>query len=141
MSDSLGVSQAGGPRLPTGAETILVVDDEPRLRRVLSRRLTGLGYRVFEAENGTAAMAHIAGSPEIALLFTDVVMPGMTGIELAEAALKARPDLKVLFTSGYAEPAAASRGFMMGGWLKKPYAADDLVQAIDGALRWEPVAA
>ena len=61
-------------------------------------------------------------------------MPGMTGIDLAEAALKARPDLKVLFTSGYAEPEIAGRGFGMGGWLKKPYTADDLVQAVDGAL-------
>ena len=65
----------------------------------------------------------------IAMIFTDVVMlGGMNGDELAEAAIAAKPDLKVLFTSGYAEPAVARLG--AGAWLRKPYTAADLAQKI-----------
>ena len=119
------------PELRKGSETILLVEDDPRLRRVLSRRLRGLGYQIFEAENGAAAMAQLAAQPEIALIFTDMMMPGgMTGLELAEAALAARPDLKVLFTSGYAEPSIVGLGHKKGAWLKKPYTADELADKI-----------
>ena len=106
---------AQAPELPKGSETILLVEDDPRLRRVLSRRLRGLGYQVFEAENGAAALAQLAEVPEVALLFTDMVMPGdMTGLELAEAALATKPGLRVLFTSGYAEPAIVRLGQQKG---------------------------
>ncbi len=128
-----GARGAGGPasKLPKGSETILLVEDDPRLRRVLSRRLRSLGYDVIEAENGAAAMVEIAARPEIALVFTDMVMPGgMTGLELAQAALAMRPGVKILFTSGYAEPAIAQFGLSAGAWLKKPYTADELAEKI-----------
>jgi CheY-like chemotaxis protein len=93
--------------MPRGSETILVVEDDARVRRVTTARLRSLGYEVIEAGNGAAAFPLLAAHPKIAMIFTDVVMPGgMNGDELAEAALAAKPDLKVLFTSGYAEPAA-----------------------------------
>ena len=124
------------PELPKGSETILLVEDDPRLRRVLSRRLRSLGYQVFEAENGAAALAELAKLPEVALLFTDMVMPGgMTGLELAEAALALKPELKVLFTSGYAEPAIARLGQQKGAWLKKPYTAEELAETLRKVLR------
>ncbi len=124
------------PELPKGSETIMLVEDDPRLRRVLSRRLRSLGYQVFEAENGAAALAELAELPEVALLFTDMVMPGgMTGLELAEAALAIKPSLKILFTSGYAEPAIARRGQQKGAWLKKPYTAEELAETIREVLR------
>ncbi len=124
------------PELPKGSETIMLVEDDPRLRRVLSRRLRSLGYQVFEAENGAAALAELAELPELALLFTDMVMPGgMTGLELAEAALAIKPSLKILFTSGYAEPAIARRGQQKGAWLKKPYTAEELAETIREVLR------
>ena len=124
------------PELPKGSETILLVEDDPRLRRVLSRRLRSLGYQVFEAENGAAALAELAELPEVALLFTDMVMPGgMTGLELAEAALAIKPSLKILFTSGYAEPAIARLGQQKGAWLKKPYTAEELAETIREVLR------
>ncbi len=124
------------PELPKGSETILLVEDDPRLRRVLSRRLRSLGYQVFEAGNGAAALAELAERPEVALLFTDMVMPGgMTGLELAEAALAVRPSLKILFTSGYAEPAIARLGQQKGAWLKKPYTAEELAETIREVLR------
>ncbi len=124
------------PELPKGSETILLVEDDPRLRRVLSRRLRSLGYQVFEAENGAAALAELAERPEAALLFTDMVMPGgMTGLELAEAAVAIKPRLKILFTSGYAEPAIARLGQQKGAWLKKPYTAEELAETIRAVLR------
>jgi len=135
---SEGAQAANGPRpeLPKGTETVLLVEDDPRLRRVLIRRLRGLGYEVLEADNGAAAMAQLAARPDIALLFTDMVMPGgMTGLELARAALAMKPALKVLFTSGYAEPAIARLGLKAGAWLKKPYTAEELAEKVREVLR------
>jgi PAS domain S-box-containing protein len=123
------------PKLPRGSETILLVEDDPRLRRVLCRRLRSLGYQVIEAENGASAMMELNARPDVSLIFTDMVMPGgMTGLELAEAALASKPTLKVLFTSGYAEPAIAQLGLKKGAWLKKPYTADELAEKIRGVL-------
>jgi PAS domain S-box-containing protein len=116
---------------PRGSETILVVEDDARVRRVTTARLRSLGYEVIEADNGAAAFALLAAYPKIAMIFTDVVMPGgMNGDELAEAALAAKPDLKVLFTSGYAEPAVARQGLRVGAWLKKPYTAAELAEKV-----------
>ncbi len=124
------------PELARGSETILLVEDDPRLRKVLARRLRSLGYHVFEAETGAAALAQLAEPPEIALLFTDMVMPGgMTGLELAEAALALKPGLRVLFTSGYAEPGIARAGQQKGAWLKKPYTAEELAETLRTVLQ------
>ena len=123
------------PVLPGGSETILLVEDDERLRRVLSRRLSSLGYEVIEAENGAAGMAQVATRRDVALLFTDIVMPGgMTGLDLAEAAVALRPDLKVLFTSGYAAPEIARFGLESGAWLGKPYTADELAEKLRDVL-------
>jgi CheY-like chemotaxis protein len=130
-------SRASPDTLPGGAETILVVEDDARVRRVASARLRSLGYRIVEADGAAAALRLLARHPDIAMIFTDVVMPGgMTGNELAEAALAARPDIKILFTSGFAEPALARIG--SGAWLKKPYTAAELAQKIRGALGRAP---
>jgi CheY-like chemotaxis protein len=126
-----GAVEAREADLPQGSETILLVEDDPRLLRVLSKRLRSLGYQIIEADSGVAAMAQLATRPEIALIFTDMVMPGgMTGYDLAQAALAIKPGLKVLFTSGYAEPAIARLGLNAGAWLKKPYTADELAEKI-----------
>ncbi len=128
-------AEAQASNLPMGSDAILVVEDDPRLRRVLSRRLRSLGYQVVEAENGPAAMAQLMARPEVALVFTDMTMPGgMTGLELAEAALAVKPALKVLFTSGYAEPAIARLGLKKGAWLKKPYTAGELAAKLREVL-------
>ena len=121
--------------MPSGTETILLVEDDPRLRRVASRRLRSLGYQVIEAENGANALTLLAAHSEIAMIFTDFVMPGgMNGDELAEAALAAKPTVKILFTSGYAEPAVARRKLRAGAWLKKPYTAIELAKRIRDVL-------
>jgi PAS domain S-box-containing protein len=117
--------------LPRGDETVLVVEDDARVRRVAVARLRSFGYRIVEAEDAPAALAILAQTPEVALLFTDVVMPGeMTGVELARVVLAQHPQIKILFSSGYAEPALALRGLGTGAWLKKPYPAADLARKV-----------
>ena len=118
--------------LPGGSETILVVEDDPRVRRVSVSRLTDMGYDVIEAGDAQEALSRLKQNPQVALLFTDVVMPGgMLGDELAREARLMRPDIRVLFTSGYAEPVVGGREFVVSGsWLKKPYTAKDLATRI-----------
>ena len=119
----------------TAGETILVVEDDVRVRRVSTRRLKEMGYAVIEAESGSAALEVLARAEPIDLLFTDVVMPGgMTGLELARQARSLRPGLKILFTSGYASTAAMKDDVLTGNaaWLSKPYSNADL-----SAKLWE----
>lgn len=118
--------------LPGGDEQILVVEDDIRVRRVAVARLATMGYRVLEADNGRQALEILRESPEVALLFTDIVMPGgMTGDEVAREARELRPDIAVLFTSGYSEPALAANDTISGArWLRKPYTARELAAQI-----------
>ncbi|WOS65398.1 PAS domain S-box protein [Sinorhizobium fredii] len=110
---------------PKGRGTILVVEDDARVRRVVVSRLHEAGYSVIEAEAGAQALQLLASHPEVSLVFTDMIMPGgMTGDELAQHVRELRPDVKMLFTSGYAEPSAAGRA--AGSWLQKPYTAREL---------------
>ncbi len=121
-------SAAWDARTASG-ETVLVVDDDPRGRRVSLRRLKELGYAVLEAENGPAALKVLDDEKPIDLLFTDVAMPGgMTGVDLAHEARRRRPELKILFTSGYADPAVVKGGLltMNAGWLDKPHSMNEL---------------
>lgn len=120
---------------PHADECILVVEDDARVRRVVIARLEAEGYRVIQAANGREALSIIAAHPEIRLLFTDIIMPGgMFGDELAREARSLRPNLKVLFTSGYAEPSLAGRGLAEGSWLKKPYTAQELATRLRSLL-------
>ncbi|AYG63583.1 hybrid sensor histidine kinase/response regulator [Rhizobium jaguaris] len=114
--------------VPRGSECILVVEDDARVRRVAVSRLLDAGYTVIEAANGAEALKLFEDNPDVALLFTDVVMPGgMTGDELAQKVRALRPSIKILFTSGYAEPTIAGRELAeAGSWLKKPYTAHEL---------------
>ncbi|ACL60978.1 hybrid sensor histidine kinase/response regulator [Methylobacterium nodulans] len=116
-------------------ETVLVVEDETRVRRVTVSRLQGLGYRVLEAANGPAALS-VLETAGIDLLFTDIVMPGgMTGADLAEQVLARKPSVKVLFTSGYAEPDVVKQGQITDAkWLRKPYTLLDLARALRTVL-------
>jgi PAS domain S-box-containing protein len=114
---------------PASSETILVVEDDPRVRRVSVRRLKELGYSVIEADSGPAALKIIEDGEPFDILFTDIVMSGgMTGVDLARDVRRQRPDLKILFTSGYAEPAILKGGLLTegAGWLGKPYSISEL---------------
>ncbi|MEQ8834807.1 MAG: response regulator, partial [Miltoncostaeaceae bacterium] len=114
-------------------ETILVVEDDHMMRRVVSRQLAGLGYDAILASTGDEALAVLERHPGIALLFTDVVLAGgMNGRELAERAAERRPDLPVLFTSGYTEDAVLTFGRTDAGvdLIAKPYGRAALARRI-----------
>ena len=112
-----------------GSETILVVDDNPALRRLVMRQVQAMGYRVLEADGPAAALACLAAEP-VDLLFTDVVMPGsIDGIMLARQAVQQWPKLKVILTSGFPElklngHAGEAR------LLSKPYRAEELAHLL-----------
>jgi len=107
-----------------GSETILVVEDEPVLRALMCRILEGKGYTVLPAEGGGAAR-DIATSHRgpIHLVLTDVVMPGMSGSEVADWLTKLRPDIRVLFMSGYTDDAIVHHGVLEAGmhFIEKPF--------------------
>ncbi len=106
-----GFDRAASGRGSVGAETILVVEDEDALRLYTVEMLGELGYSVLAASNGAAALEIIGRRDDIDLLFTDIVMPGgMNGRQLANQALLLRPDLKVLFTTGYTANAIVHHG-------------------------------
>ena len=120
------------PHVATG-QAILVVEDDARVRRVSVRRLRQLGYSVREAESGPGALKILDEGGHLDLLFTDVVMSGgMNGVELAQEAQRRRPGLKILFTSGFAEPAIQMKGSLASdaGWLSKPYAIAELQEKL-----------
>jgi PAS domain S-box-containing protein len=123
--------------LIAGHETILVVEDDPEVRQTAVALLGELGYRVVEAENGPAALELLNARADIDLLFTDVVMPGgMKGSELAREALKRRPGLKVLYTSGYTENGAFHGGMVASGsaFISKPLQLQELAVKVRAAL-------
>ena len=93
------------------------------------RRLKELGYEVIETDSGPAALRMLDQGDPIDLVFTDVVMPGgMTGLDLAREVRRRRPEIKVLFTSGYADPAMIEGGTLTtnDAWLGKPFSRADL---------------
>ena len=83
-------------------DVVLIVEDDPSILMVLSAYLSGEGYRVLQAENGEQAFEILASKPHLDLMVTDFRLPGgISGVQIAEPAVKRRPDLKVIFISGY----------------------------------------
>ncbi len=121
---------------PQGDETIFVVEDNPNVRRTVIRQLHDLGYRTIEAESGAEAIRRAREGAAFDLLLTDVVMPGgMTGYQLADKLRIERADIRVLFTSGYTELAAATgQAARKEALLSKPYRKQDLGRAVRLAL-------
>ena len=109
-------------------EVVLVVEDEPAVRRFTVEALTELGYQVLEADGARAALQLLDTHPEIVLLFTDVVMPDVNGAKLADEARRRRPNLKVLFTTGYTRNAVVHNGVLDSGveMISKPFTLDAL---------------
>jgi CheY-like chemotaxis protein len=115
----------------------LVVEDDALVRRYVITQIESLGYTTLEASNATEAMTIINTAATIDLLFTDVIMPGpMNGRQLVDQALKQRPALKTLFTSGYTENAIVHHGRLDSGvlLLAKPYRKSDLARMLRQAL-------
>jgi PAS domain S-box-containing protein len=127
------------PRV-TGTETILVVEDEELLRKVAQRTLGASGYTVLTAANGDAAVeASRRYAGDIQLLLTDVVMPGMGARALADALVKERPSLKVLYMSGYTDDSIVQRGVLDAGthFLAKPFTGASLAGKVREVLDGE----
>ena len=113
---------ADAPRGGTSNEIIFVVEDEDRVRMITVDALRELGYSVVHAASGQEALDLLETHADVTLLFTDVVMPGMTGRQLADKVKVARPDLRVLFTTGYTRNAVVHNGTLDVGtnFLAKP---------------------
>jgi CheY-like chemotaxis protein len=120
-----------------GSGTILLVEDEDSLRELIHRLLESMGYRVMEAANGADAI-RIAGqcTDSIQLLITDVVMPGMSGRELAELLLAMRTQMKVLYVSGHTDDVIVHHAILKRGvaFLQKPFTRDALAKKIREVL-------
>jgi PAS domain S-box-containing protein len=116
---------------PGGSETVLIVEDDNPLRKLLQRILQQHGYSVLEAENGEDALrVSEAYAGSVDLLITDVVMPGMGGRETAERLQSIYPSMKVLYTSGYTDNAIVHHGVLATGlnFLQKPFSLEDLAR-------------
>jgi CheY-like chemotaxis protein len=113
-------------------ETVLVVEDEPVVRDLITEVLMDLGYRALQAEDGPSGLRILQSRARIDLLVTDVGLPGLNGRQLADHARETRPDLKVLFITGYAENAAVANGFLAPGMemMTKPFPVDALALRI-----------
>ena len=125
--------------LPAGSETVLLVEDEPVLLNVAAHVLREQGYTVLEAANGTDALrvSEECADQVIHLLLTDVVMPLMGGRELADKLRVIRPDISVLFASGYTDDAVVSRDILEGGtqFLQKPFTPSDLARKVKETIQ------
>jgi PAS domain S-box-containing protein len=130
------------PRLPDmprarGGETVLIVDDEPTVRMLVADVLEGLGYAAIEAADGVSGLKVLQSDVHIDLLITDVGLPGgMNGRQMADAARQHRPDLRVLFITGYAEGAGIGEGGLGLGMhlLTKPFTMQSLASRIEAII-------
>lgn len=116
--------------------TILLVEDEPAVRNLASRVLRRRGYHVIEAVDGGDAL-RIANAYDgtIALIVTDLIMPGLDGPRLAQALVPSRPEMRVLFMSGYTEADLPNQGVLSGAeFLGKPFLPDDLLRVVVSLL-------
>lgn len=125
----------------TGSETILVVEDDPSVRELMTTGLSMLGYKIHAACNGNDALEILGRyDSEIGLMVTDVVMPGMSGGELAEMAKARFPSIKVLYLSGYNNDEIVKRGVIQGDarLLRKPFTIDEISQVVREELDSRP---
>jgi signal transduction histidine kinase/ActR/RegA family two-component response regulator len=130
------------PAQATAQGTVLVVDDESPVRMLVSEVLTDLGYAVQVAQDGPSALHILNSVTRLDLLVTDVGMPGgMNGRQLADAARERRPELKVLFITGYADTVLAGKGVLGTGMevITKPFAMSDLTEKIRAMVANDPV--
>jgi PAS domain S-box-containing protein len=131
-ADALKPADVQKPARGAQAEVVLVVEDDEQVLALSGQMLRDLGYGVLEARGGNEALATLATHPEVRLLFTDVVMPDMNGRRLAEEAQKRRPDLRVLFTTGYTRNAIVHNGVLEPGvnLLQKPASLEQLAAKV-----------
>jgi CheY-like chemotaxis protein len=114
---------------------VLVVDDEPMILRTASAALAGIGLRVVVAEDGHAGWeAFTKFQDEVCLVLTDIVMPGVNGLVLAERIREVKPDIKILLMSGYSDKALEVEGRLNYAFIRKPFLSADLIRRVSGML-------
>jgi len=120
----------------SAGETVMVIEDEPVVRGVVLEMLAEQGYRVLEAVDGPSGLKILRSNEAVDLLVTDVGLPGMNGRQVADQARETRPELKILFITGYAESAAISDGFLQPGMemITKPFELDHLAWRVRAML-------
>ena len=130
------VAENGPPQLPRGAgETILVVDDEPSIRRVTRHTLETHGYRVLAAADGAEGLAvYQANKDRIAAVITDMMMPAMDGASMMDELLALEPELPVIASSGFAAPPSDAVRAKVRAMLSKPYSAETLLVTLRDVL-------
>ncbi|HYJ32883.1 MAG TPA: PAS domain S-box protein [Candidatus Binatia bacterium] len=135
------VAEPGRPAIeagpaPGGTETILVVEDDEMIRSLIRDILESTGYRVLVADDPESGMKLIGEEQEIHLLLTDLILPGMSGRELVDKVAELKPDIRVLFMSGYSDEAVARHGILEPGlaFLQKPFSRDALVRKVREVL-------
>jgi CheY-like chemotaxis protein len=119
---------------PVVPPLILVVDDDDGVRDLAATILRDAGYRVLEAETGQRAMMLFESHPDIDLIFTDIVMPGLDGFKLADMTKFKRPGVKILYATAYMDLAREKLGVVHGEILHKPYRPTQLEQMIKETL-------
>jgi CheY-like chemotaxis protein len=127
---------SAAPR-PEAGETVLIVDDEPAIRMLVTEVLQDLGYTAIEAADGPSGLKLLQSNVRIDLLISDVGLPGgMNGRQMADAGRQVRPKLKVIFITGYADNAAVGNGHLEAGMhvLTKPFAMEALASRIKAVL-------
>jgi PAS domain S-box-containing protein len=117
-------------------EVVLVVEDEPVVRGLIKEVLGDLGYRALEATDGPEGLRILQSAERVDLLVTDIGLPGLNGRQIADAARVDRPDLKILFMTGYAENAALPTGFLERGMamLTKPFTMDKFARQVQSMI-------
>jgi CheY-like chemotaxis protein len=130
------LARPGAP-LPRGTETVLLVEDAHPLREMIREILEGAGYTVLEYSDPEEALRQVRTlNAPVRLLLTDVVMPRLSGPELARGVQSARPDIKALFMSGYTDEAMGLHGVLGVGtqFIQKPFTADALIRKVRAAI-------
>jgi CheY-like chemotaxis protein len=138
-SESIERPSAAAPSALAETENgtvVLLADDNQSVRELATRMLSGQGYTVLAAASGTEALELARRSEQIDVLLTDVIMPGMTGGELADTLAQQRPGLPIVFMSGYSSQIVSQQGVLDRGtlYLEKPFTAQQLLEQLESAL-------
>jgi CheY-like chemotaxis protein len=131
---AFGAGHARPTRAAEGAH-ILVVDDDPDVRWIIAQDLQEIGYVVTEADSGRAALEILERDTPCDLMVADLVMPELSGLDTLRLARRTRPDLKVLFASGYADLSRFGANLASHAFLKKPFKPETLAEAVQNALQ------
>jgi len=132
-----GTSDAEQAQQADAGKTVLVVEDDAAVRMLVTEALRDAGYQVLEAQDGPSGLQALMSATRVDLLLTDVGLPAMDGRQLADAAREQRPDLKVLFITGYAYPTGLGQGTPLPpgmGVVTKPFALASLMTKVRATI-------